>query len=130
VEERPFEGRVTKRKKENDSTLPKAVAGERSSQATGITTDVALVHALANAGQRLAEIHVRYEQQPEYPLTKVVTAGEKLDYRVTKMKLNKDKLPSSITSSYSFRHSARNLLPPRATAPPSDERLRKVIPTS
>ena len=34
VEERPFEGRVTKRKK-NNSTLPKAVAGERSSQATG-----------------------------------------------------------------------------------------------
>ncbi len=47
--------------------------------------------ALVKAGQRLAEIHVHYEQQPEYPLTKVEKAGEKLDYRVTKMKLSKDK---------------------------------------
>ena len=43
------------------------------------------------AGQRLAEIHVHYEQQPEYPLNKIEKAGEKLDYRVTKMKLSKDK---------------------------------------
>jgi hypothetical protein len=33
----------------------------------------------------LAEIRVHYEQQPEYPLTKREKAGEKLDYRVTKM---------------------------------------------
>jgi predicted helicase len=46
---------------------------------------------LANAGQRLAEIHAHYEQQPEYKLTKVEKKGEKLDYRVKKMKLSKDK---------------------------------------
>jgi predicted helicase len=46
--------------------------------------------AFVNAGQRLAEIHVNYEQQTEYPLKKVEKAGEKLDYRVTKMKLSKD----------------------------------------
>jgi predicted helicase len=126
VEERPFEGRVTKRKKENNSTLPKAVAGERSSQATAATTDerryeklsgeakeqvlselkaeqdsgnlhyasqddARIFHALAKAGQRLAEIHIHYEQQPEYKLTKVEKPGEKLDYRVEKMKLSKDK---------------------------------------
>jgi predicted helicase len=91
VEERPFEGRVTKRKKENNSTLPKAVAGERSSQATGITTDLDVFRALVKAGARLAEIHVHYEQQSEYKLTKVEKAGEKLDYRVEKMKLSKDK---------------------------------------
>jgi predicted helicase len=113
-------------KKENNSTLPKAVAGERSSEATGASTDdrsyekltgeakgkflsewkaeqdagqlhyasqddARLFHAFAKAGQRLAEIHVHYEQQPEYKLTKVEKAGEKLDYRVTKMKLSKDK---------------------------------------
>jgi predicted helicase len=78
-------------KKETNSTLPKAVAVERSSQATGITTDLAPFHALAKAGQRLAEIHVHYEQQPEYKLSKTEKAGEKLDYRVTKMKLSKDK---------------------------------------
>jgi type ISP restriction-modification system protein len=48
-------------------------------------------HGFAKAGQRLAEIHVHYEQQPEYKLTKTEKAGEKLDYRVTKMKLSKDK---------------------------------------
>jgi predicted helicase len=78
-------------KKENNSTLPKAVAAERTSQATGATTNLALFHAFAKAGQRLAEIHVHYEQQPEYKLTKVEKKGEKLDYHVTKMKLSKDK---------------------------------------
>jgi predicted helicase len=47
--------------------------------------------AFVRAGQRLAEIHVHYEQQPEYPLTKTEKAGEKLDYHVTKMRLSKDK---------------------------------------
>ncbi len=47
--------------------------------------------ALAKAGKRLAEIHVHYEQQPAYKLTKTEKPGEKLDYRVTKMKLSKDK---------------------------------------
>jgi predicted helicase len=46
---------------------------------------------LAKAGQRLAEIHVHYEQQPEYQLTKREKTGEKLDWRVTKMRLSKDK---------------------------------------
>ena len=53
--------------------------------------DFEVFSSLAKAGQRLAEIHVHYEQQPEYKLTKVEKAGEKLDYRVTKMKLSKDK---------------------------------------
>ena len=61
--------------------------------------DVDVFHAFVKAGQRLAEIHVHYEQQPEYPLTKVEKAGEKLDYRVTKMKLSKDKLRSFTTRS-------------------------------
>jgi len=57
----------------------------------GPQDDKDVFRALATAGQRLAEIHVHYEQQPEYKLTKVEKAGEKLDYRVTKMKLSKDK---------------------------------------
>jgi len=32
-----------------------------------------------------------YEQQPEYPLSKTEKTGQKLDYRVDKMKLTKDK---------------------------------------
>jgi predicted helicase len=43
------------------------------------------------AGERVTEIHVHYEQQPEYKLTKKEKAGEKLDWRVTKMRLSKDK---------------------------------------
>jgi predicted helicase len=43
------------------------------------------------AGTRLAEIHVHYEKQAEYPLTKTEKAGEKLDWRVAKMRLSKDK---------------------------------------
>jgi predicted helicase len=53
--------------------------------------DARVFHAFAKAGQRLAEIHVHYEQQHDYKLTKVEKKGEKLDYRVTKMKLSKDK---------------------------------------
>jgi predicted helicase len=45
----------------------------------------------AEIGKRLAEIHVNYEQQPEYPLEKIETAGVPLDWRVEKMKLSKDK---------------------------------------
>jgi predicted helicase len=78
-------------KKETNSTLPKAVAGERSSQATGATTVLEVFRAFVKAGQHLTEIHVHYEQQPEYKLTKVEKRGEKLDYRVKKMKLGKDK---------------------------------------
>jgi predicted helicase len=110
-------------KKETNSTLPKAVAVERSSQATGTGTDerryeklsgeakekflsewkaehdaggqvpprLRYFRTLVKAGQRLAKIHVHYEQQPEYKLTKIEKKGEKLDYRVTKMRLNKDK---------------------------------------
>ncbi|MDO9533360.1 MAG: type ISP restriction/modification enzyme [Deltaproteobacteria bacterium] len=45
----------------------------------------------AKAGARLAELHVNYEQQPEYPLTWVEKAGAPLNWRVDKMKLTPDK---------------------------------------
>ena len=47
--------------------------------------------AFANAGARLAELHVNYESQPEYPLTFVEDAAKQLDFRVEKMRLSKDK---------------------------------------
>jgi predicted helicase len=56
-----------------------------------MTNDGDVFRAFARAGQRLAEIHAHYEQEPEFPLTKREKAGEKLDYRVAKMKLSKDK---------------------------------------
>jgi predicted helicase len=77
VEERPFRAAS---KDENDL---RALAPAAS--------DLNIFRVFVKAGQRLAEIHVHYEQQPEYPLTKTEKAGEKLDYRVEKMRLSKDK---------------------------------------
>jgi len=61
------------------------------SSVPSVVKDVDVFRAFVKAGQRLAEIHVHYEQQPEYPLEKIEKKGEQLDYRVTKMKLSKDK---------------------------------------
>jgi predicted helicase len=47
--------------------------------------------AFADLGKRLAEIHVNYEQQPEYPLERIENPGVQLDWRVERMKLSKDK---------------------------------------
>ena len=42
-------------------------------------------------GMRLGEIHVSYEDQPEYRLDLIEKPGLSLDWRVEKMKLSKDK---------------------------------------
>ncbi len=47
--------------------------------------------AFAAAGARLAQIHVGYEEQPEYPLVQFETPDMQLDWRVEKMRLSKDK---------------------------------------
>ena len=47
--------------------------------------------AFARAGQRLAEIHAGYEEQPEYPLESIENPELPLDWRVEKMRLSKDK---------------------------------------
>jgi len=45
----------------------------------------------ADAGRKLAELHVNYEKQPEFPLKYIENKDEKLDWRVEKMRLSKDK---------------------------------------
>ena len=47
--------------------------------------------AFAEAGQQLAELHVHYEQQPEYRLEMIENDDVPLNWRVEKMKLSKDK---------------------------------------
>ena len=47
--------------------------------------------AFANAGARLAEIHVGYETQPEYRLKDIEKPDAPLNWRVEKMRLSKDK---------------------------------------
>jgi predicted helicase len=49
------------------------------------------LRGFSEIGKSLAEIHVNYEQQPEYPLERIETPGVPLDWRVEKMKLSKDK---------------------------------------
>ena len=62
-----------------------------ANSASSAVKDVDVFRALVSAGQRLAEIHVHYESQPEYPLIKTEKPGKQLDWHVTKMRLNKDK---------------------------------------
>ena len=47
--------------------------------------------AFAHAGAQLAELHINYETQPQYPLTFVENATKQLDFRVERMKFSKDK---------------------------------------
>jgi predicted helicase len=47
--------------------------------------------AFATAGEKLAGLHVGYESQKEYKLKRVETPGAKLDLRVERMKLSKDR---------------------------------------
>jgi predicted helicase len=47
--------------------------------------------AFVQAGKRLAELHVDYEKQKEYPLERHEKPSAKLDLRVEKMRLSKDK---------------------------------------
>ena len=47
--------------------------------------------SFVKTGKRLGEIHVTYEDQPEYPLDFIESPGEPLDWRVEKMRLSQDK---------------------------------------
>ncbi len=75
----------------------------------------------ANAGARLAEIHVNYESQPEYDKLKLVqNPNVPLNWRVEKMKLSKDKtslvyndfliLDGIPTKTYDYRLGTRSAL--------------------
>jgi len=46
----------------------------------------------AKAGKRLADIHVNYEDQAEYPLKHLENRDIPIDWRVEKMRLSKDKI--------------------------------------
>jgi predicted helicase len=47
--------------------------------------------AFALAGERLAELHVNYERQPEFPLERIENKNAALDWRVERMRLGKDR---------------------------------------
>lgn len=70
--------------------------------------DAAVFRTFVAAGQRLAELHVGYEQQPEFPLQRRENPDAPLNWRVEKMKL----LKPGVTPSPALR----------APSPPSRER--------
>lgn len=45
----------------------------------------------AEAGAKLAELHVNYESQPEYPLQRLENKDARLNWRVERMRLSKEK---------------------------------------
>jgi len=48
-------------------------------------------NAISELGKRLIEIHTEFDTQPEYPLEKIETPGEALNWRVQRMRLSKDR---------------------------------------
>jgi predicted helicase len=58
---------------------------------TSFDTPAEIFWAFAEAGKQLAELHVNYEQQPEYPLQMIENRDKPLNWRMDKMKLSKDK---------------------------------------
>jgi len=48
-------------------------------------------YSFTEAGKKLADLHINYETQAEYPLEMIENEAEKVDWRVEKMRYNKDK---------------------------------------
>ncbi len=48
-------------------------------------------HKFAEAGKKLADLHINYETQAEYPLEMIENESEQVNWRVEKMRYNKDK---------------------------------------
>ncbi len=69
--------------------IPFAKAGPSGRNGGGPQDDKDVFWAFVKAGEKLAELHVNYEKQPEYPLKRAENG--KLDWRVQKMRLGKDK---------------------------------------
>jgi predicted helicase len=53
--------------------------------------DAKVFRAYAEIGRQLADLHVHYEKAVEYPLQRMENPEEKLNWRVEKMRLSKDK---------------------------------------
>ncbi|HEV2730927.1 MAG TPA: type ISP restriction/modification enzyme, partial [Terriglobales bacterium] len=62
-----------------------------ASSASSAVQDLDVFRQQVKAGRCLAEIQVHYESQPEYALTKTEKPGKQLDWRVSKMRLSKNK---------------------------------------
>jgi predicted helicase len=70
-------------------------AKEDKASSRRLLQDAEVFHDFAAAGKKLAELHIGYEQQPEFPLRRRENPHSPLNWRVEKMRLSKDK--SSLT---------------------------------
>jgi len=68
---------------------PNGANAGRGAEAPLYRSDAEVFRAFADAGRKLADLHVNYEQQSEYPLERIEKG--RLNYRVEKMRLSKDK---------------------------------------
>jgi hypothetical protein len=80
------------------SKLDQAEKKDRASSRR-LLQDAQAFRAYAATGQRLGDLHVNYEQAAEYPLQRIENPEEKLNWRVEKMRLTKNKPRWSITTS-------------------------------
>jgi predicted helicase len=77
------------------STAGGKAAEEDRASSRRLLQEAEVFHAFAVAGKTLADLHVGYEQQPEFPLHRRENPQSPLNWRVEKMRLSKDK--SSLT---------------------------------
>jgi len=75
----------------SDSTLRPPVSGGPLRGEERASKEVGSFRRFVTAGAALAALHVGYEQADEYPLTQIVNKDVPFSWRVTKMRLNKDK---------------------------------------
>ncbi len=94
----PSEGRpspASQARVGDKSLLPSPVTtgegGARLCDAPGEGLPGAAFEAFADAGRALAALHTGYEQGDEYPLTQLVNKDVPFSWRVTRMKLSKDR---------------------------------------
>lgn len=87
--------RSSRHKTQGPSTRPSSLRSVGCARDDRFKNDLDVFRAFVSSGRRIADLHVNYEKQPEYPLEKIEKKGEKLDWRVEKMRLSRDK--TSIT---------------------------------
>lgn len=66
---------------------------------------------LVHVGERLIELHVHYEEQPEWPLCRRINPAVPLSYRVEQMKLSRDRRALRVNESLTLED-----IPPRCFA--------------
>src|SRR5271157_424600 len=73
----------------SESLQGRHITADPSTPLRSARDDSNVFWTFASAGKRLAELHVNYEQQPEYPLERIEKG--QLNWRAEKMRLGKDK---------------------------------------